>query len=253
MPNCSGRGAIWGIDVVSKDKKSADASRPVADGDAPGLKTFLDWKVLGIAATAGVAAAGAYVYIQYRKAQLDAEAARLWEVLALKPGVRVGDVGAGVGNMSIRIAERTGSGGRVFASEIDERRLRKLRLRKQKQELMNVEVVTAAADDCKLPAAACDAVFLRGAYHHLTDPAAMNASLMRALRPGGALAVIDFPPRLLLKPFTPKGIPDDRGGHGIRREMVERELEAAGFEPVRAIADWDGDRYCVVVQKPIQA
>ncbi|MGH9522110.1 MAG: class I SAM-dependent methyltransferase [Terriglobales bacterium] len=208
-------------------------------------------KILGIAATAGVAAAGAYAYVQYRKAQLDAEAARLWEVLELKPGARVGDVGAGVGNMAVRIAGRAGASGRVFAAEINERRLRKLRLRKQKQELMNIEIVTAAADDCNLPAGVCDAVFLRGAYHHLTNPAAMNASLMRALRPGGALAVIDFPPRLLLKPFTPKGIPSDRGGHGIRREMAERELEAAGFEPVRAIADWDGDRYCIVVQKPI--
>lgn len=208
-------------------------------------------KILGIAATAGVAAAGAYAYMQYRKAQLDAEAARLWEVLALKPGARVGDVGAGVGNMTVRMAERAGLSGRVFAAEIDERRLRKLRIRKQKQDLMNVEVVIATANDCSLPDSGCDAVYLRGAYHHLTDPSAMNRSLMRALRPGGALAVIDFPPRLLLKPWTPKGIPDDRGGHGIPRKLAERELEAAGFEPVRAIADWDGDRYCIVVQKPI--
>lgn len=210
-------------------------------------------KLLGIAATAGVAAAGAYAYMQYRKAQLDAEAERLWEVLALKPGVRVGDVGAGVGNMSVRVAERAGQSGRVYAAEIDERRLRKLRVRKQRQDLVNIEVVEAAADDCRLPGGVCDAIFLRGAYHHLTHPAAMNASLMRALRPGGALAVIDFPPRLLLKPWTPKGIPADRGGHGIPRELAERELQAAGFEPVRIIDDWDGDRYCIVVQKPITA
>lgn len=236
---------------MDSDKNTAQGPGRVAGGDRSPLEHLLNWKVLGIAATAGVAAAGAYAYMQYRKAQLDAEAERLWEVLALKPGARVGDVGAGVGNMTVRIAERAGPGGVVFAAEIDERRLRKLRLRKQKQELMNVEVVTAAADNCNLPAAMCDAVLLRGAYHHLTDPAAMNASLMRALRPGGALAVIDFPPRLLLKPWTPKGIPDDRGGHGIPRQIAERELEEAGFESVRAIADWDGGRYCIVVQKPI--
>lgn len=236
---------------MEKKEQSGQGAGRTGDGDRSPLEHLFNWKVLGIAATAGVAAAGAYAYIQYRKAQLDAEAERLWEVLALKPGARVGDVGAGVGNMTVRIAERVGQGGLVFAAEIDERRLRKLRLRKQKQELMNVEVVTATADDCQLPATMCDAVFLRGAYHHLTDPAAMNASLMRSLRPGGALAVIDFPPRLLLKPWTPKGIPEDRGGHGIPRQIAERELETAGFEPVRAIDDWDGARYCLVVQKPI--
>jgi ubiquinone/menaquinone biosynthesis C-methylase UbiE len=207
--------------------------------------------LLGIAATAGFAAAGAYAYIQYRKAQLDAEASRLWEVLALKPGARVGDVGAGVGNMSVRIAQRVEAAGRVFAVEIEDRKLGKLRRRKEKHNLVNVEIVASEAADCNLPANSCDALFVRGAYHHFTDPVAMSRSLLRALRPGGTLAVIDFPPRLLLKPWTPKGIPSNRGGHGIPSRIAEEELAEAGFEPVRTIGDWPGGYFCIVVQKRI--
>ncbi len=208
-------------------------------------------KILGIAATAGIAAAGAYAYIQYRKAQLDAEAERLVEVLGLKPGARVADVGAGVGNMSVRIASLVGSTGRVYAIEVEPRKLKKLAVRKSKEQLANVEIVTASANDSNLPANSCDAIFLRGAYHHLTAPDEMNRSLMQALRPGGTLAVMDFAPRLLLKPWTPKGIPENRGGHGIRHDLVEHELQRDGFEPVRTIFDWPGGKYCVVVQKPI--
>ncbi len=208
-------------------------------------------KLLAIAATAGFAAAGAYAYIQYRKAQLDAEAVRLAEVLALKPGARVGDIGAGVGNMSVRIAQRVGDSGRVFAAEVEQRKIAKLRYRKQKEQLGNVEIVACESGECNLPPNSCDALFLRGAYHHFTDPATMNRSLLRVLRPGGTLAVIDFPPRLLLKSWTPKGIPSNRGGHGIPRNIAEQELEAAGFEPVRTITDWAGDRFCILVQKPI--
>jgi ubiquinone/menaquinone biosynthesis C-methylase UbiE len=208
-------------------------------------------KVLGIAATAGIAAAGAYVYIQYRKAQLDAEAERLAEVLALKPGARIADVGAGVGNVAVRIAGRIGAHGRVYAVEVEERRLRKLCARKEKDKLTNLEIIAGTPSACNLAENSCDSIFLRGAYHHLTAPSDMNASLLRSLRPGGTLAVIDFAPRLLLKPWTPKGIPDDRGGHGVRHEIVEHELERDGFEPVRTIRDWPGGKYCVVVQKPI--
>ncbi len=208
-------------------------------------------KLLGIAATAGFAAAGVYAYMQYRRAQLDAEAAQLADVLALKPGARVGDVGAGVGNMSVRIAERIGPSGRVYAAEIEDRKLAKLRKRRDKDGLDNIEIVACESGDCNLRANSCDALFVRGAYHHFTEPEAMNHSLLRALRPGGTLAVIDFPPRLLLKPWTPKGIPNNRGGHGIPRSIAENELQAAGFEPVRTIADWDGDRFCILMQKPI--
>jgi SAM-dependent methyltransferase len=59
----------------------------------------------------------------------------------------------------------------------------------------------------ELPSGSCDAIFMRGVYHHFTAPQQMNGSLFRALRPGGTLAVIDFPPRLLLWLCTPKGIP----------------------------------------------
>ena len=208
-------------------------------------------KLLGIAATAGFAAAGAYAYIQYRKAQLDAEAAKLAEVLALKPGARVADVGAGVGNVAVRIAQFVGATGRVFAVEVEERKLGKLRKRQEKEDLSNIEIVAGRTDDCNLPPKSCDALFLRGAYHHLTDPDAMNASLLRALRSGGTLAVIDFAPRLLLKPWTPKGIPSNRGGHGVPQQVVEDELEAAGFEPVRSILDWPGGSFCVMVQRPV--
>lgn len=208
-------------------------------------------KLLGIAATAGVAAAGAYAYIQYRKAQMDAEAARLCGVLALKPGARVGDIGAGVGNMSVRMAQSVGSGGKVYAVEIEKRNLGRLRKRKDKEDLSNIEIVACVSDNCNLPPNSCDALFVRGAYHHFADPAGMNRSLLLALRPGGTLAVIDFPPRLLLKPWTPKGIPANRGGHGIPRQIAEAELEAAGFELVHSIRDWPGGHFCILLQKPI--
>ena len=41
----------------------------------------------------------------------------------------------------------------------------------------------SATPDCPPPA--CDAIFQRRVYHHLTDPAATNASLYAALKPGG--------------------------------------------------------------------
>jgi ubiquinone/menaquinone biosynthesis C-methylase UbiE len=210
-------------------------------------------KILLLALTAGVGAAGAYAYVEYRKERLAREAARLWEILGLRPGARIGEVGAGAGDLTALLRERVGPAGRIFVTEADPGRLRKLTRRQQKHGWSNVEIIESRAGDCNLPAASCDAVFMRGVYHHLTDPEAMDRSLLRALRPGGTLAVIDFAPRLLLALCTPKGIPENRGGHGIRPRLVVEELERAGFEVVHTLEDWPANYYCVVLQKPIAA
>jgi ubiquinone/menaquinone biosynthesis C-methylase UbiE len=210
-------------------------------------------KLLLLAAPAGFAVGAAYAYMEYRKQRLQQEGARLWDLLALKPGSRVGDVGAGGGDITKFMASRIGAAGRVYAIEADPAKLGRLQRRKQKAGWSNVEVIAASPGSCNLPENSCDAVYMRGVYHHLTDPAAMDASLLRALRPGGALAVIDFAPRLLLAPWTPKGIPSNRGGHGIRRELTTEELERAGFDAVRSFDAWPGGCYCVLFQKPIAA
>jgi SAM-dependent methyltransferase len=111
--------------------------------------------------------------------------------------------------------------------------------------------VRAGNGQSGLPAGCCDAALLRGSYHHITDPAAFTADLYHALRPGGTVAVLEFPPRRWLGAIAPvKGVPANRGGHGIPTDVLIREMTAAGFEVDRLIPGWFLDIYCVVFRKP---
>ena len=92
---------------------------------------------------------------------------------------------------------------------------------------------------------------MRAVYHHLTQPAEIDASIFQALKPGGRLAVIDFPPQKLLSVFFPvKGVPSNRGGHGIPQKVLIDELTAAGFQVVSVPKGWPGAGYCVVFRRP---
>ena len=179
---------------------------------------------------------------------------RLESTLGLRSGMVVADVGAGDGDYTLWAARIVGPGGWVYTTEIDPEKRRVLESRVRETGLQDVTVVEAGVSETGLPEKCCDAIFMRGVYHHLTDPPAIDASLLQALRPGGLLAVIDFPPTLWLWPWTPKGIPEDRGGHGIASELVVKELTAQGFELVRVENDWPAGwliaHYCALFRRP---
>jgi SAM-dependent methyltransferase len=142
------------------------------------------------------------------------------------------------GAYTLALARRLGADGQVFATEIDPGTLARLRHNVLEAGLQNVTVREATPTSTGLPDACCDGILLRGVYHHLTDPMGTLAGLRRALRPGGRLIVVDFAPVWWLAPWTPKGIPADRRGHGVRPELVVREAGAAGFETVRRVESW---------------
>ena len=172
------------------------------------------------------------------------ELRRLKDVLALKPGMSIADVGAGNGELTVALAPEIGSSGRVYSTDIDLESLEHVRAAVAAARLANVTLLQSQARDTRLPANCCDAIVLRRVYHHLTDPAAINASLLRALRPGGVLAIIDFPP--LLSGLWPLN-------HGADARRVTEEAVASGFELVQVIEEWPGRgplaSYCAVFSK----
>jgi SAM-dependent methyltransferase len=183
----------------------------------------------------------------------ESEVDHLAEVLALKPGSSVADVGAGSGEVSIALAPHVAPGGRVYATEIDPAMLRKIRAIAQKATPGTFIPVAGAENDTGLPEGCCDSIFLREVYHHLTDPIAIDRSLYKAMRPGGRLAIIDFEPTPLAGP-APVGVPANRGGHGVPERLVEKELTTSGFELAERL-DWPISslikHFCVVFLKPV--
>jgi SAM-dependent methyltransferase len=146
------------------------------------------------------------------------EPARLAAMLRLEAGMAVADIGAGDGAMALEMARVVGPTGRLFVTErtTDKR----LRLTQRLGHLANIAIVEALEDRTNLPDACCDAIYLRMVWHHLSQRPDYGRSLARALRPGGRLVVIDFPPSAFfhLEP-----------DHGVHADRVVTDLAAAGF------------------------
>lgn len=177
-----------------------------------------------------------------------ADTETLIKVLQLEPGHVVAEIGAGGGALTIALAKHVGPDGRVFTSELGDERLAKLRGAIEKSGASNVQVVEGQAAHANLADGCCDAIFMRDVYHHIGDPTTMNASVVRALKPGARVAVIDFPPRNN-GATAPPGKRGETSAHGVTAEVVANELEAAGLTII-STEDRPNRWFLVVAQKP---
>ena len=141
---------------------------------------------------------------------------RVMDILAIKHGVAVADIGAGSGWFTVRAARRTGNTGKVYAVDINPGFLQHIRERAQQDGLHNIETILDKEDDPLLPANSVDSVLLLKTYHEIAKPVPFLKNLRKALRPGARVGIIDR-----------NGKGDD---HGIDAAVVIDEARQAGFE-----------------------
>ncbi|HEY7305415.1 MAG TPA: methyltransferase domain-containing protein [Bryobacteraceae bacterium] len=202
-------------------------------------------RILKFAASIGLALSFALAADVYQ-----VETTRLADLMAWRPGDVIAEIGAGEGQMSFSAAAMVGATGHVYVTELDDKKLSHLKEEVQSHKLQNITVIKADPIRTNLPDACCEAIFMRRVYHHFINPAQTDAALFRDLKPGGRIAIIDFPPRSGLPPV--EGAPKNHGGHGVAREVLEQELKAVGFEVISQSNGWPEQDYCVIARKPSQ-
>jgi ubiquinone/menaquinone biosynthesis C-methylase UbiE len=203
-----------------------------------------------VLAGGGALATGCLPYLPLIHGTTAHEVERLAAWLEVKPGTRVADLGAGDGTFTVALARRVGSSGHVYATELDDEQLAEIRQAATEAGLSNVTVIKGAVARTNLPEACCDVLFSRVVYHHLTEPAAINSDIFRALRPGGRLVIIDFEPGGIMNWIGRPETADRHGGHGTPKETVVNEVTAAGFQLVRGPETWRGRTYAALFRRP---
>jgi ubiquinone/menaquinone biosynthesis C-methylase UbiE len=187
-------------------------------------------------------AAAAGLYVGYRQGLIPApltvqdedrgkyqRPADVLKALEISPGDWVADVGAGNGYYARHLADLVGPTGKVFGEDIDDDAIKTMWKRVKTLNLRNLEIVKGADDDPKLPVNSLSAVLIMNAYHHFSQHEPMLTQILRSLKPGGRLVIGDY------------SNPDHRNQsrenqlniHEIDSELVQSELNSAGFQVVR--------------------
>lgn len=154
----------------------------------------------------------------------------LIEELDLKPGMVVADVGAGSGYLSRHMATRVAPDGRILAIDIQPEMLELLRKTAEDPRYKNIEPMAGAVDDTRLPAGTVDLAIMVDVYHELEYPFEVLDSIVRALKPGGRVAFVEYRgeddavPIKALHKMTERQIRLEAGQHALVWERTSRRL-----------------------------
>ena len=98
------------------------------------------------------------------------EAGRVFDRLAVRPGQRVADIGAGLGYYTVRLARRLGPGATIYATDVTPAYLERLKERLAREGIAGVRIILGGARDPRLPPDSVDVAILSHVYHEIENP-----------------------------------------------------------------------------------
>jgi ubiquinone/menaquinone biosynthesis C-methylase UbiE len=134
----------------------------------------------------------------------------------------VADIGAGAGWFTIRLAQRVGPRGLVYAQDVQRLMLDAIKRRVQREGLQNVETRQAHGNDPNLPAKTLDAILMVDAYQEVENRVVYLRNLANALKPTGRIGIVNWKPG--------RGGPGPDPNERVARSIVETDAAAAGLK-----------------------
>ena len=146
--------------------------------------------------------------------------------LGLKPGMNVADIGSGNGYHTLLMAEKIGKEGTAYAVDVQPEMLELLKKRAAAAGVENIKYIHNSYWDAKLPENSIDLALMVDVYHEFSHPEQMLASIRKALRPGGRVALVEFRLEDEKVPIKLE--------HKMSKEQIMREFPANGFKLVES-------------------
>lgn len=143
--------------------------------------------------------------------------------MELEPDSVVADIGAGSGYFAFRIAPKVPQG-QVLAVDIQEEMLAEIRRRKTAG-TAHVKPIKGAIDNPNLPEASVDAVLMVDVYHEFSHPREMMEGIVKALKPGGRVYLIEYRGEDPSIPIFPL--------HKMTQRQARKEMKVVGLNWIR--------------------
>lgn len=157
------------------------------------------------------------------------KADELIQNLNLKSGSQVADIGCHEGYMTVKLANKVGQSGKVFAVDVEQSKLDKLQAILTKREIKNVQPIKGDYDNPKLPLNSLDGVIILDTYHEMDDHDEILQHVKASLKAGGRLILCEA----IADERRDLSREDQERKHELGMNFVLEDLKKAGFTIIK--------------------
>jgi len=155
-----------------------------------------------------VLASGVFLAQSRRDAQVQPE--KLMDAIGVKPGMVIGEAGAGEGYFTFKLSRRVGETGRVYANDIVEKVLKVIKDRCEREGITNITTILGKVEDPLFSKGSLDMVFMISAFHDFEKKVEWLNNVKPYLKPGATLVIVESDP--------------DKSGRGSGHLMTKDEI-----------------------------
>ena len=199
----------------STGQNQNDTLYSIREGDPYGTgKWYMDREIAHVMGFHGME------WLERPEREKEEKTSKLINNLDLQPTDVVADIGAGSGYHVFRMAPQLAKG-KVYGVDIQQEMLDVMTARIKEGDVPNVELVKGAEKTANLPPNSVDKILMVDVYHEFSFPREMLESMREALKPGGAIYLIEYRREDDWVPI--------KTVHKMTEKQAVKEFESSGF------------------------
>jgi ubiquinone/menaquinone biosynthesis C-methylase UbiE len=144
---------------------------------------------------------------------------KVLKVIGVKPGMVIGEPGAGKGYFTLKLARKVGPTGKIYANDIAQKDLDILKSKVKKQGLTNVVIIKGKETNPLFPKRQLDMVFMSYVLHDLSKPVPFLENLKSSLKVNAPLVILERDPEKY----------DKTAWHFWKKGKILKTVRAAGY------------------------
>ncbi len=168
---------------------------------------------------------------------------KVMKVIGVKPGMVIGEPGAGKGYFTFKLAEAVGDTGLIYANDIDDDKLDTLKEKIKENNVKNVITIKGKVTDPLFPKGKLDMVFMCYMLHDVTKRIPFLKSIKPSMKAGALLVILERDPRKT----------DDDSGHFMETDEILKTVKKAGYHLIRKMTFLKKDNIYLYSVRPLSA